>query len=91
METNIPQSSIIGVCASLRFITIDRSEIGPIIYSPTKKSNISVFLIAASISSFCRVCLLDFSAAPHALKVISNIKISHALAKSTGAEIIFIG
>ena len=54
-------------------------------YKPTRKSNISVFFIAASISSFCSVCLFDFSAAPQARKVISNIKISQAFANRTGA------
>jgi hypothetical protein len=40
---------------------------GPVLFNPgmlTKKSKISVFIVAASTSSFCRALRLHFSAAP---------------------------
>ena len=53
----------------------------------TRKSKISVFVIAAATSLRCKVRRLFSCACAHARVVSSRTNISHALAKSTGASL----
>ena len=56
----------------------------------TKKSNMSVFVIALAMSFLCNVLLLFSSECIQLLSVNSKINISHAFANNTGASELII-